>query len=432
MRDSVQWQLLFGSLGAQMRFIEENELRESVRDYLAGNEEELATILRRRDLITEQQKEILTALVESSLEQSSQSIGGLSVSQSTINGVADTNAAPTGKVGSTIRIVEERGVGGLGIVSVGRDDFLNRDVAVKHIRPDRNDKGAYLNQFLHEARITAGLDHPGVVPVHGMGFDEEGRPFYSMQLVRGKSLAETVGNNCPDDSQLRRLLRHFIDACHAIHFAHEQGVIHRDIKPANIMIGSCGETYVVDWGLAIRLEDEPTERSPAKNDKKPSGTPAYMSPEQAAGRRDLGQESDVYGLGATLYYICTGRPPVQGESVTDVLEKAKAGKWNSPRVNNPQMPKPVASIIRRALATEPSDRFNTVAQMIDEIEMFLSGDRVACHRESLGEKLMRTSRKYRVATGVAMLATLLLSIGLGVSLVAVDSKRKLAEAEQVR
>ena len=202
---------------------------------------------------------------------------------------------------------------------VALDEELHREVALKQILEKHSDDRVSRQRFVAEAEITGGLEHPGVVPVYGLGTDGEGRPYYAMRLIKGDSLKEAIDRFHKDEEfqkdpgrrtlELRTLLRRFTDVCNAIDYAHSRGVIHRDLKPANIIVGKHGETLVVDWGLAKAVgRADPTagEKSIAPSSGSSSetlpgsalGTPAYMSPEQARGDLDeLGPRSDVYSLG---------------------------------------------------------------------------------------------------------------------------------------
>jgi tRNA A-37 threonylcarbamoyl transferase component Bud32 len=221
------------------------------------------------------------------------------------------------------RKVRDHARGGLGIVYVAHDRELNRHVALKEIQEDHADRTDSRARFLLEAEVTGGLEHPGIVPVYGLGQYPDGRPFYAMRFVRGRSLKEAIARFHADESlksdpgaqalALQKLLRRFLDVCDAMDCAHSRGVLHRDLKPDNIMVGKYGETLVVDWGLAKatgRSGDDPEpdgdlpepSLSPTSGDGLEEtrhgsaiGTPQYMPPEQAAGRLDLlGPASDVY------------------------------------------------------------------------------------------------------------------------------------------
>src|SRR5262249_1849553 len=249
------------------------------------------------------------------------------------------------------RVLRPHARGGLGEVFVAEDTELHREVALKEIqRPHAHDAHSR-SRFLLEAEVNGRLEHPGVVPVYGLGSYHDGRPFYAMRFIRGESLKEAIarshGGGVPgrDPGErglaLRQLLGQFVAVCNAVAYAHSRGVIHRDLKPANVMLGKFGETLVVDWGLAKvlgRPEGEPTgdEQTlhPASGDGSATvvgtavGTPAYMSPEQAAGRPDLvSTASDVYSLGATLYALLTGRAPFRGEDKGELLRRVSRGEW---------------------------------------------------------------------------------------------------------
>ena len=242
------------------------------------------------------------------------------------------------------RIVRPHAKGGLGIVSVAMDDELDREVAFKEIKHEFADHPTNRARFVLEAEITGKLEHPGIVPIYGLGHAPDGSPYYAMRFIRGDSLADAI-NRFHDPAgpfidpvkrslQLRELLGRFLDVCDAMAYAHSRGVLHRDLKPGNVMLGPFGETLVVDWGLALALERVPEGHDSAHGAIKPTktessslpdekgavvGTLAYMPPEQAEGNLDkLGPRSDVYGLGAILYDLLTGKFPNTGDSVLAV------------------------------------------------------------------------------------------------------------------
>ena len=254
--------------------------------------------------------------------------------------------------GQRFRILRPHARGGLGAVFVALDGELHREVALKQILLKHADDPVSRQRFVVEAEITGGLEHPGVVPVYGLGADAAGRPYYAMRFIKGDSLKEAIHRFHNDDAlrkdpgrrslELRKLLRRFTDVCNAIDFAHSRGVIHRDLKPANIIVGKHGETLVVDWGLAKAVgrsdpsvgEETLAPSSGGSSETSPGsalGTPAYMSPEQARGELDrLGPRSDVYSLGATLYCLLTGNQPVEGDDIGVVLHAVQEGKFQRP------------------------------------------------------------------------------------------------------
>jgi WD40 repeat protein/serine/threonine protein kinase len=289
--------------------------------------------------------------------------------------------------------------GGLGEVFVAEDRELHREVALKEIPPSRAPDPDLQRRFLLEAEITGRLEHPGVVPVYGMGSHADGRPFYAMRLIRGETLKEAIrrfhGTATADASPwqrgfaLRQLLGRFIAVCNTVAYAHSRGVVHRDLKPGNIMLGRYGETWVIDWGLAkpassvdpARFEDRdagPLRPSSAGDTGTQAGallgTPAYMSPEQAAGRWEvLGPASDIYALGATLYSLLTGQAPVTGRDGAEVVRKAREGDWVPPRRIDPTLPEALDAICCKAMAFDPAGRYRTALELAADIELWLAG-----------------------------------------------------------
>ncbi len=275
-------------------------------------------------------------------------------------GSASFSVGTSSSSGLRFRVLRPHARGGLGAVFVALDTELHREVAVKQILDRLADDPTSRRRFLVEAEIAGGLEHPGIVPVYGVGSYANGRPYYAMRFIRGDSLKDAVNRFHSDLSlkgdpgrrllELQKLLRRFLDVCNAIEYAHSRGVLHRDLKPGNIIVGMHGETLVVDWGLAKsvgRLRSQPdvcrANIGPHVGQWKcrdPSGaalgTPAFMSPEQATGDIDrLGPRSDVYSLGATLYVVLTGRPPFAGQDIGAVLEAVWRGEFDRPRKLEP-------------------------------------------------------------------------------------------------
>jgi tetratricopeptide (TPR) repeat protein len=243
-------------------------------------------------------------------------------------------------------LLEPLGRGGMGEVFRGTDPALGRDLAVKVLRPELRGNTDAEARFQREARLTGALQHPNIVPVHNLGRLPDGRLYYTMKLVRGRTLAEMLAEGT-DPARLPGLLGIFEQVCQAVAYAHSKGVIHRDLKPANVMVGSFGEVQVMDWGLAKVLQGDASTNTPAAQTGAGGdtlrrvwrigctadggrtgvvGTPAYMPPEQARdGARDVDERADVFGLGAILCEILTGRPPYDGESSDEVLRRAADG-----------------------------------------------------------------------------------------------------------
>ena len=262
--------------------------------------------------------------------------------------------------GTRYTITGELGRGGMGTVYEAHDSVLDRPVALKVLTLGEGDPAA-TERMLKEARVMAGLEHPGIVPVHDAGTLPGGRVYYAMKLVRGELLARWAASRPLPDR-----LRAFGKVCEAAAFAHARGVIHRDLKPGNVMIGSFGEVLVLDWGVSRRREE------PAEPDGVVLGTRAYMAPEQAAGRTDLVTErTDVYALGAIL---------------ASLLED-----------ETPSAPKSLLSVAAKAMSPEPADRYRDAAELAADVERFLDGGVPAAHRETFAERARRFAGRHRTA-----------------------------------
>ncbi|MCA8948652.1 MAG: serine/threonine protein kinase [Planctomycetes bacterium] len=337
-----------------------------------------------------------------------------------------------GPVAERYREEREIAAGGMGTIYRVWDPSLERGVAKKVLgtRWGEHDATAALSaRFLGEAKVTAQLDHPGIVPVHELGLDERGRLYFTMSLVRGRSFSEVIDSvRARRDGWTRtRALGVLQRVCEAVAYAHSKGVIHRDLKPANVMVGPFGQAYVLDWGLA-RLGDVAPAASPVGNaPTSPNsthagdviGTPAYMAPEQARGDLSaVGPRSDVYALGAMLYHLLTGQPPygeVLGATSQRVLDASLAGPPTPVRAVARDVPEELVAIQERAMARDPVQRYASAADLGDDLRAFLETRVVRAHRTGAWAELTKWVRRNKLAAAAAMFALVSLAAGLAVS-----------------
>jgi serine/threonine-protein kinase len=358
--------------------------------------------------------------------------------------------------GVRFRVLRPHARGGLGAVFVALDTEMHREVALKQILDQHADDAVSRQRFMIEAEITGGLEHPGIVPVYGLGTYGDGRPFYAMRFIRGDSLKEAIerfhhrsgkgvrgrAEGTSRELELHKLLRRFIDVCNAIDYAHSRGVVHRDIKPANIIVGTHGETLVVDWGLAKAtghggaVGEEPTAAAISASgsaDTLPGsalGTPAYMSPEQACGDLDrLGPRSDVYSLGSTLYCLLTGKPPYEGGDVGELLRMVQRGEFIAPRQIDPSLDKALEAVCLKAMALKSEERYPSCRALADDVERWMADEAVAAWAEPWTRKLLRWLTRHRTSVTGAAAAVLAGVVGLAaVTLVQTQAKANIARA----
>ncbi|HQM99632.1 MAG TPA: serine/threonine-protein kinase [Candidatus Hydrogenedentes bacterium] len=349
--------------------------------------------------------------------------------------------------------------GGMGRILIAYDTILARDIVIKELLPktafhtetvegpacfpDRTHP--MMHRFLQEARITGSLEHPSIVPVYELGFRQHGVPYYTMKLVRGKTLAETIVHASSLRERLQ-LLTHFVSLCQAIAYAHSRGVIHRDLKPANVMIGEYGETVVLDWGLARKLNGaaggeehgDSFQQGPLDNEPQgvtiagqTLGTPMYMSPEQAKGRlEEINERTDVYALGVILYEIITGKTPYTCTTIEEAVKKITSEAPVRIEDYEPEVPPALSAVCARAMAKEPGARYASAVELSEDISRFLSGALVKAYEYRFTEQLRLFVSRYkgRLAIGLATVAALLCVAGL--SYVQVTRQRDDANASR--
>jgi len=344
--------------------------------------------------------------------------------------------------------------GGMGVVFKGRDPDLGRDLAIKVLLDSHEEKADLIRRFVEEARIGGQLQHPGVAPVYELGVFADARPYFTMKLVRGRTLAALLRDRGGPAAELPRFLAIFQQVCQTMAYAHSRGVIHRDLKPSNVMVGGFGEVQVMDWGLAKVLSKKGDDEGGARSDPTDGGeihlarggsaadasmagtvlgTPAYMPPEQARG--DVGavdERADVFGLGSILCEILTGRPAYTGTAAPEAFRKALRGDTAeaAARLDASGAEADLLALARDCLAVEPADRPRDAGEVAVRVTAYLAGvqdrlraaelARVAAEtraeeqeeRRVLADQLATEERRKRRAI-LALAASVLLTMTLG-------------------
>jgi eukaryotic-like serine/threonine-protein kinase len=536
--------LLFGVVAFQNGAVDADRLAETCADWVSQQTRPLADLMVDRGLMTDEQR----TEVEKAVSQELASHGGdpHATLAATMDGrsreaigeiagaggldLLEANGAPAQLQGGHVvlgtlspeadgreryTLTHLHAKGGMGRVWLARDGALGRQIALKELRPDQSDNSIICSRFLYEAKITAQLEHPSIVPVYELG--EGDAPYYTMRFVRGRTLSEAVrayhkrrAAGEADLVGMVDLLSNFASVCHAVAYAHSRGIIHRDLKGQNVVLGDFGEVIVLDWGLAKRvgpdqLLSQPEGAAPAdpaadpvspeagtavtcaagiddafaapepiedripgssapgaSSDHGPSsngsahlgsnagnrrlpesgagpegtmqgqllGTPAYMAPEQAQGRHDLvDQRTDIYGLGAILYEILTGRPPFVAPKTAEVIRKVCQEAPTPPRQIVPQIAPGLEAVCLKALRKDKAERYATAAELAQEVRRWLADEPVKAYPEPWTQRASRWARRHKTSVAAAAVLIVTATIALGVSTLLVSQERNEAEAQ---
>ena len=355
------------------------------------------------------------------------------------------------------------GEGGMAIVRKAWDKDLRREIAMKMIRGSQRPSGGIsasaptLSRFVDEAQITGQLRHPGIVSVHEIGLDREGRIYFTMELVEGRDLSEIYKLLASGEEgwSRPRALGVIQRVCEAMAYAHSKGVVHRDLKPANIMVGAFGEALVMDWGLARVISDDGDDSSSnracpsthrqdlADSDTGPVlatmegevvGTPAYMPPEQAAGLREaVSEKSDIYAVGALLYELLAGHAPYLdgGTRVSrrELLEQIIAGPPTPLELLRRDVPAELTAIVEKATMRRPDDRYGSMLDMSSDLRAYLEGRVVSAHRTGAWVEAKKWVARNRI-TATAIFATLVVAL-IGQLLLLKAESRGRVEAQRL-
>lgn len=350
-------------------------------------------------------------------------------SSGTVGGTSRQAAAGPVLAGfADYELIAEVARGGMGVVYRARQISLNRVVAVKMILAGQLASQSDVLRFRSEAEAAANLQHPNIVSIYEVG-EYGGQHYFSMQFIDGRSLTELVRDGQLPARKAVEIVRTVADA---VQYAHDQGILHRDLKPSNILIDRHGEPHLTDFGVAKRLSGESQITATGAI----LGTPGYMPPEQAAGKREVGPAADVYALGGILYESLTGRPPFKGERVVDVLMQVMNSEPVSPRVLNPSVPEDLATVCLKCLQKEPHRRYATASALSADLGRWLEGEPIEARPIGRLERTWRWCRRNPLVAG--LLATLvLIGVAAFVSvtsqwLVAQSALRRMQQAQAER
>jgi tRNA A-37 threonylcarbamoyl transferase component Bud32 len=314
------------------------------------------------------------------------------------------------------------GEGGMAVVYEARDTELDRPVALKTLRTEHAGNEGHRGRFDAEVRIMAALDHPGAVPVYEAGVLPGGERFYAMKRVRGRTLRDLLGARIPADVASRNSLARFVGiferVCQTVASAHAAGVIHRDLKPENVMVDELGVVYVMDWGLAKRLQPVRTVGDETRTQLgELMGTPAYMSPEQArCEAAESGRETDVFSLGIMLYEVLTRRRPFRGADYRETMQKILYEEAPDPRRLNRRAGRDLAAVCMKALAKNPMRRYRDAGELAEDIRRYREFLPVSAVRPRVVDRVASWARRHpavAAAVGTVLAGGLLVGAWLG-------------------
>lgn len=451
----------FALLAVEQELLRVEDLAPVWNEWAAGSKDSLATCLIREGVLDASQRDAIEALIDRhhgidsrpfpfaflrALESAdaSETISGLPLPPLAPTLTGPVVASPSAAAAPTrYQRLHLHASGGLGQVWLARDTQLEREVALKELRPENRGDADLTGRFVLEAKITGQLEHPGIVPIYELS-SGNASPTYAMRFLKGKTLTEAIRQAKTLGDRLK-LLPAFAGVCQTVAYAHSRGVIHRDLKGANILLGDFGEVIVLDWGLAKHLgtADHPTSSAPTAESTpdrtqagQALGTPFYMPPEQASG--DLSRidfRSDVYSLGAMLYEILAGVPPfadlwtawhaadANSATLARLLETVRQSSPSRPRQADRNIPAALEAVCLKAIAKEPADRYPNASELAAEIHRWIADEPVAAYRDPWTVRAGRWARKHRTLATSAAVFLIVALVGLATATVLIGHER---------
>ncbi len=391
-----------------------NELLSNATVSMAERETILLPVSAGKDLVGDSREELY-----GEVGLLSQTLRGVKNGEELNKGMLVWQQSFTEKGTPRFRVTDILGEGGQGTVYQVYDYDFKRDVAfkvLKHTTPAPQ----HITRFIHEAQVTAQLEHPGIVPVHDVNVMADGTVYYTMKKVSGLSLSQVIAERGGKPEHQRLLLRQFVRLCEPIAFAHSRGVIHRDLKPSNVMTGDYGEIIVLDWGLAkilgqadvcsLRSESPAGDRRQNNQvvsgahsvihtgDGRSVGTPGYMSPEQAQGNSEnAGVTSDIFALGVILYELLSGCKPWSSQETGAIMEEVRGGTFVPITERTKNLLPHITAVVHKAMAAESDNRYQSVNELITDINNYLNNDSVSVYTETFMESCARLCSRHKIA-----------------------------------